>query len=307
MNAKLGSNPSYAWRSIFKALEVIRSGTRWRVGNGKLIHIWEDKWLPTPTTYKVISPPQPLDDFPMVFALINGETRRWKMDMVKSLFLPFEEETILNIPLSYNLPKDKIIWVGNKKGEFTIKSTYYIALNVLSSSRGGGSGECSHGDPRTPLRKKIWHLKIPPKIRIFMWKACENALPTMLNLRKRGVATDGVCPICGNEAKSICHALFRCNFAKDVWSRWNECTIKICAENQDFVDVALGLFYAGTNKDMEIMAVTAWAIWYNRNQCVHEGEKLAAGQVWDFALNLLLNYNEASKFFKLGLDYCEIS
>ena len=58
---------------------------------------------------------------------------------------------------------------------------------------------------------------------------------------------------------------------------------------------------------MEIMAVTAWAIWYNRNQCVHEGEKLATGQVWDFALNLLLNYNEASKFFKLGLDYCEIS
>ena len=106
--------------------------------------------------------------------------------------------------------------MGNKKGEFTIKSTYYIALNVLSSSGGGGSGECSHGDPRTPLRKKIWHLKIPLKIRIFMWKACENALPTMQNLRKRGVATNGVCPICGNEAEFICHGLFRCNFAKDV-------------------------------------------------------------------------------------------
>ena len=90
------------------------------------------------------------------------------------------------------------------------------------------------------------------------------------------MATDGVCPICGNEAESICHALFRCNFAKDVWSRWKECPIKICAENQDFVDVALGLFYAGTNRDMEIMAVTTWAIWYNRNQCVHEGEKLVA-------------------------------
>ena len=54
---------------------------------GKLIHIWEDKWLPTPTTYKVISPPQPLDDFPMVSTLIDGETKRWKVDMVKS-FIP---------------------------------------------------------------------------------------------------------------------------------------------------------------------------------------------------------------------------
>ena len=104
----------------------------------------------------------------MVSALIDGETKRWKVDMVKSLFLPFEAKTILNIPLSYNLLKDKIIWAGNKKGEFTVKSAYYIALNVISSSEGGGgSRECSHGDPKTPLWKKMWHLKIPPKIRIF--------------------------------------------------------------------------------------------------------------------------------------------
>ena len=90
LNVKLGSNPSYARRSIFKALEVIRRGTRWRGGNGKLIHIWEDKWLPTPTTYKVISPPRPFDDFPMVFALIYMEMRRWKVDILKSLFFPFE-------------------------------------------------------------------------------------------------------------------------------------------------------------------------------------------------------------------------
>ena len=54
MNASLGSSPSYTWRSIFQSLEVIKSGTRWRVGNGRLIHIWEDKWLPTPSTFKVI-------------------------------------------------------------------------------------------------------------------------------------------------------------------------------------------------------------------------------------------------------------
>ena len=57
--ANLGSNPSYTWRSIFNSLEVLHSGTRWRVGNGRLIHIWDDKWLPNPTTYKVISPPRP--------------------------------------------------------------------------------------------------------------------------------------------------------------------------------------------------------------------------------------------------------
>ena len=82
LNLKLGCCPSYTWRSIFRALEVIRSGTRWRVGNGRVIHIWEDKWLPTPTTYKVVSPPRPFDDFPMVSALIDHETRRWKAELI---------------------------------------------------------------------------------------------------------------------------------------------------------------------------------------------------------------------------------
>ena len=74
LKSKLGYNPSYAWRSIFEALEVIRKGTQWRIANGKLIHIWEDKWLPTPITYKVISPPRPFDDFPMVYALIDEDS-----------------------------------------------------------------------------------------------------------------------------------------------------------------------------------------------------------------------------------------
>ena len=177
--AKIGSNPSYTWRSIFNGLEVVKRGTRCRVGNGNRIHIWEDKWLPTPTTYKVISPLKPFDDYPRVSMLIDRDTRRWKGDVVRSLFLPFEARTILNIPLSHNLPEDQIIWVGNKKGEFSVKSACYIVVRVLDTME---EGESSSGDPRSPLWKKLWHLNIPPKVRIFAWKMCMNALPTFVNL-----------------------------------------------------------------------------------------------------------------------------
>ena len=57
LNASLGSKPSYTWWSIYNSLEVLKRGTRWRVGNGRRIHIWDDKWLPTPSTFKVITPP----------------------------------------------------------------------------------------------------------------------------------------------------------------------------------------------------------------------------------------------------------
>ena len=74
--AKLGSSPSYTWRSIFNGLEVVKRGTWWRIGNGERIHIWEDKWLPTPTMYKVISPPKHFNDYPRVSTLIDRDMQR---------------------------------------------------------------------------------------------------------------------------------------------------------------------------------------------------------------------------------------
>ena len=88
------------------SMEVVKRGTRWRVDNGERILIWEDKWLPTPTTFKVVSPPKSFDDYPRVSALIDKETKRWKGEVVRSLFLPFEARTILNIPLCHSLPED---------------------------------------------------------------------------------------------------------------------------------------------------------------------------------------------------------
>ena len=107
------------------------------VGNGWRIHISEDKWLPTPTTYKVISPPNDLGDFPLVSSLIDEDTKWWKVHTIKDLFLPFEASTILKIPLSYNLPEDKLIWVGNKRGYFMVKKAYSIDAKIVDSSEEG--------------------------------------------------------------------------------------------------------------------------------------------------------------------------
>ena len=144
LNAKLGSLPSYSWRSIHNSLEVIKNGSRWRVGNGKLIHIWDDRWLPTLSTYKVISPPNGNPEFPMVSALINPITKWWNVNLVRATFLPFEADTILRIPLTHNMLEDKIIWLGNNQGEFTVKSAYHIAYNLIEAKK---DGECSSGDP----------------------------------------------------------------------------------------------------------------------------------------------------------------
>ena len=152
LHANLGSSPSYTWRSIFNSLEVLRCGTRWSVVNGQLIHIWDDKWIPNPTTYKVISLPRPFEDYPMVSSLIDPMTRWWKLGVVRALFLPFEANRISKIPLCYNLPEDKLIWMGNKRGDFTIKSAYFVAVKILDTRV---DRECSFGDPNAQIWRKI--------------------------------------------------------------------------------------------------------------------------------------------------------
>ena len=48
----------------------------WRFLSKALDGEWANKWMPTPTTYKVISPQKDFGDCPMVSALIDIDTRR---------------------------------------------------------------------------------------------------------------------------------------------------------------------------------------------------------------------------------------
>ena len=47
MEARIPTHSSFIWRSIAQAREVIVKGSRWCVGNGAAINIWQDKWIPS--------------------------------------------------------------------------------------------------------------------------------------------------------------------------------------------------------------------------------------------------------------------
>lgn len=46
LTATVGSYPTFTWRSICSARDLIADGILWRVGNGSCINIWNDLWLP---------------------------------------------------------------------------------------------------------------------------------------------------------------------------------------------------------------------------------------------------------------------
>jgi len=52
------------------------------------------------------------------------------------IFLKEEAEANMNIPLSPNLPQNRIIWIGPKSGMFSVKSAYHIGRVLKEDPRG---------------------------------------------------------------------------------------------------------------------------------------------------------------------------
>ena len=121
-----------------------------------------------------------------------------------------------------------------------------------------------------------------------------NGLLTRMNMVTRGIDVDATCPICGKEGESTKHALLYCKKICDVWWFWQSCPINLLAETNDVVDVALRIMEARTCHDLEIFFVTAWSIWYNRNQVAHETQGPPSVHIWGIAQQALNDYNVAT-------------
>lgn len=153
----------------------------------------------------------------MVSSLIDPATKWWSAKVIKATFLPFEAETILKLPLNRNFPEDKLIWMGNSHGEFTVRSEYHFSHNLVEAKE---EVESSRGDPFKPLWKNLWLLNLPAKSKIFAWRACVKGLPTREKICTRGISTSNECPICRKKLEPTHHTLLHYEFANLVWNFW---------------------------------------------------------------------------------------
>lgn len=101
-----GQRPSWGWQSIMVGRETIEKEIQWRVGDGKKISIWEDKWLES----GVIGGPANRDEPTTIAELINDTDRRWKEAEVQHLFENRIANEILSILLSPIPEEDALVW-----------------------------------------------------------------------------------------------------------------------------------------------------------------------------------------------------
>lgn len=189
--------------------QVIKVGIRWRIGNCHSVSVYKDIWLPRPVTFKPMSPPK-MSMHTVVADLIKSGNQ-WDEDKLKQNFIQEDLDVILNIPLPREKAKDQVMWHYDKGGEYSIKSGYQLALKLRYPEASSRSGN----NPRH--WNTLWSLEIPEKIKIFMWRASKNLLPSAENLWKMKVLLEPICQRCNRSVETIYHALLDCKAAKKVW------------------------------------------------------------------------------------------
>jgi hypothetical protein len=70
-----------------------------RVGDGRSIKIWEDRWIPSPSTYSIQSPVYILEHDAKVCSLIDDDTKWWNKALVCSIFNKEEADIICCMPI----------------------------------------------------------------------------------------------------------------------------------------------------------------------------------------------------------------
>jgi hypothetical protein len=124
--------------------------------------------------------------------LIDKDLKCWNEPLIHSVFCFEEAKVISSIPPSPSLPPDRLMWLGTSNGVFSFRSAYYLRMEMMDRNRGQSSNRGKDGDAWGYL----WNLQIPNSVKLFLWRACNDILPTRKNLMKRKVIRIGLYPWC---------------------------------------------------------------------------------------------------------------
>ncbi|KAH9761073.1 putative reverse transcriptase/RNA-dependent DNA polymerase [Citrus sinensis] len=205
--------------------------------------------------------------------------RNWDLDMLVDIFNDRDQALITQIPLSSRRDDDAWYWSANSRGLFTVRSCYKI-LAYLSEP------------PSSNVWQKVWKLKVPAKVKHFIWCAVVNVLPTADNLRRCQVEVPSVCPICNAYDEIVAHCLVNCSFAKSCWLLSPIGYVGGC---ENFMDWLEGIFSRYSSDDCDLAAMTCWSLWENKNAKVWKNRKGRLSSVLNLAGQVLFQWKSVRK------------
>ncbi|KAH9697393.1 reverse transcriptase domain-containing protein [Citrus sinensis] len=255
LQASLGHNPSYVWRSILAAKDVVSKGSRVQVGSGTTISISKNPWLPDLMDGFISSNLSEELAAESVSSLMLPNQRVWDYDVISDIFNSRDKALILQIPLSFRRDEDVWYWLADSRGCYSVRSCYKILTSISPDSFAG-------------VWRKLWKLKVPNKVKNFIWRAATNVLRTTTNLISKRVDIPSTCAVCNAQEETVIHALIECSFAKSCWISSPVGFIGHCSSFLGWLD---HIFMRCGNDECNVAVMLWWKIWINRNNRGHHG------------------------------------
>uniref|UniRef100_A0A803NVY9 Reverse transcriptase zinc-binding domain-containing protein n=1 Tax=Cannabis sativa TaxID=3483 RepID=A0A803NVY9_CANSA len=294
LTASLGSNPSYIWRSVYEAKELVRAGVRRLVGDGSNIGILSEPWLPDELhPYIESSHPSLLRN--TVNALMKDGMVEWDEEVIKDVLSDSDQKLVWKVPLSNHSRRDSWYWMQDDSGLFTVKSMYSLLQAAKTSSNVPNNSR---------FWCQLWHLKLPPKVVNFLWRVSTNSLPTRFQLSTKNIPIDPRCPFCLVAPETALHVLVRCSFAQSYWSQSHVPSIAPGAMVfTSWFDGGLKAWNVA--KSLEA-AMILWSIWKHRNELVWNSNQQDSNEVLSVAKLNYVDWIDARNKLVVAAESCVV-
>lgn len=132
LNAELGHNPSYTWKSLWSTQDVLRAGCRWRLGDGSSIPVWKEPGIHNGPQMSLRSESVVNLEHIRVSSLMLPGQRAWNENLVRTISEQEDANTILSMPLLASVDEDRIIWKHSSNGLYTVKSAYFLIRELTN-------------------------------------------------------------------------------------------------------------------------------------------------------------------------------
>ncbi|GMP89357.1 hypothetical protein CsSME_00040977 [Camellia sinensis var. sinensis] len=189
-----GRPASHVWRGILKSRETLRKGVKCEIGNGKNVDVWKDWWCGNKPLVDLVSDTQQSNhnksDGLTVNNIIN-EQGNWDVVKMNEIFSPNISTLIHKLPRPPTADMDTRTGRGSSDGVFTTSSAYNIISGNLSIEEDWNW---------------LWKLRLPQKLKSFLWTALHGKLLTNQSREKKGLTSDPLCLSC-NEVEDMNHLL----------------------------------------------------------------------------------------------------
>lgn len=182
LSARQGYNPSFACKSIWSSQVLLERGILWKLGDFSAFTVSEQMVL---------------------------MCKDWDLELLQELFKERDTKEIARILLWNSNSKDHRVWHFAKHGMYMIKLGYRIAEDSSNIEEDIIEGNWS----------ELWRLKIPPKVKNFLWRAGRNGLPTRTNLLGKCINVPSLCPLCDVGIENSWHLFVSCQYAQSCWEQ----------------------------------------------------------------------------------------